>query len=52
MAPYIGTIYLFGFIPIARGLYAADLWQQDDWHIQPWIRWACVIRWRKERGEV
>lgn len=48
---YFGTVYLFGFIPVVDGLYAANAAEAAQWDYNLWkyIRWACVIKWRIAR---
>lgn len=46
----IGTVYLFGLIPILRGLREPQcISGRSDVRnrLRPWVRWACVIRWKQ-----
>jgi hypothetical protein len=47
---YVGTVKLFGLIPINRDLYAVDEIQKKQWKkmLRPWVRWACKISWKSE----
>ena len=51
---YRGDVYLFGLIPVIRGVYAADENSRKNWKkaIKPWIRWACVIRWQGDWNDL
>lgn len=48
MRASIGTVYLFGFLPVYRGLYANDFNSMTAWHdgLRWWIKPFVKIRWK------
>jgi len=48
---YTGTVYLFGFIPIYRGMYASCPAFQKDWKLRWYLVPFCSMRWKKSKKD-